>query len=215
MAVSDRRALFLAGGLNARVSIIPAAAAPDNNHIRAGQNGVRWFQGLGATNVAALPLIDQKSANDRVVVEAIRYSQLIYLLGGFARYLGQTLSGSSGWQAMLTAHEAGAVIAGSSAGAMVLCEYCYNPHDNTATKGLGLVAGSCVIPHHDTSGRSWALRLKQLLPDAILIGIDEETGMLNDAPRGRWQVYGKGVITLYRPDQTVEYASGQAFALEN
>ena len=35
MAVPDRRALELAGGFEARISIIPTAAAPDNNFLRA------------------------------------------------------------------------------------------------------------------------------------------------------------------------------------
>jgi len=37
MAEPDRRAIELAGGLDAPVGIIPAAAAADNNHERAGQ----------------------------------------------------------------------------------------------------------------------------------------------------------------------------------
>ena len=41
MAVPDRKALVLAGGSEAPVLIIPTAAAPDNNHRRAGENGVR------------------------------------------------------------------------------------------------------------------------------------------------------------------------------
>ena len=39
MSEPDLRALALAGGFDARLSIIPAAAAPDNNHQRAGQSG--------------------------------------------------------------------------------------------------------------------------------------------------------------------------------
>jgi hypothetical protein len=60
MAKPDRRAIELAGGSGASVSIIPAAAAPDNNHQRAGRKGVNWFNNLGAVNVTALPLIDLK-----------------------------------------------------------------------------------------------------------------------------------------------------------
>src|ERR1051326_6495637 len=120
MAEVDNRAIELAGGPDAPISIIPTAAAADNNHQRAGNNGVRWFRSLGATNVASLPLIDKPSANDASIVDAIRRSRLIYLLGGFPGYLGQTLMGSQAWQAMLDAYANGAVIAGSSAGAMVL-----------------------------------------------------------------------------------------------
>ena len=48
MAVVDRQAMALAGGFDSPIRIIPAAAAPDHNHRRAGQNGVNWFQQLGA-----------------------------------------------------------------------------------------------------------------------------------------------------------------------
>ena len=136
MADSDRQAMTLAGGPDVPIRIIPAAAAPDNNHQRAGRNGVDWFQGLGATNVSVLPLIDSSSADDPDIVAALAKSRLIYLLGGFPHYLGQVLNGNRSWQAMLTAYLSGAVIAGSSAGAMVLCEYYYDPVSSQVVKGL-------------------------------------------------------------------------------
>lgn len=213
MAKPDRRALQLAGGLDAPVSILPTAAAPDNNHQRAGENGKKWFQSLGATDVIVPPLIDRASANDAAIVETLKNSRLIYLLGGFPHYLGQTLSQSDAWQAMLTAYESGAVIAGSSAGAMVLCEYYYDPAAGEVVEGLGLVEGAGVIPHHNASGESWSNRLKRLLPDVLLIGIDEQTGMINDGPQGRWQVYGKGKVTLYRQGTTRPFTTGMLFDL--
>ncbi len=74
MAVPDRRAIELAGGPGSLISIIPTAAAPDNNHQRAGRNGVSWFQGLGATQVQLLPLIDKASANDPAIAASIAQS---------------------------------------------------------------------------------------------------------------------------------------------
>jgi cyanophycinase len=211
MAAPDRRALELAGGLDVPVSIIPTAAAPDNNHHRAGENGKRWFQSLGATDVVVLPLIDSASANDPAIVGTLKKSRLIYLLGGFPHYLGQTLLPSNAWRAAISAHEAGAVIAGSSAGAMVLCEYYYNPAVGEIVEGLGLIRDACVIPHHNTSGQSWASRLKRSLPYTILIGIDEQTGLINDGPQGSWQVYGKGVVTLYQQKRTQLFKPGIPF----
>jgi cyanophycinase len=213
MADPDRRAIELAGGRGARISIVPAAAAPDHNHQRAGSNGARWFASLGATQVAALPLIDRASAGDPALADALRASRLIYLLGGFTHYLGQTLLGSTAWQAMLEAHAAGAVIAGSSAGAMVLCEHYYDPERGRVVGGLGLVPNACVLPHHNTFGKSWAARLGTLLPDCVLLGIDERTGMLNDGAGDAWQVYGQGAVTLYRGGQPKAYHPGEQFAL--
>ena len=213
MAAPDLRAIELAGGFDARVSIIPAAAAPDNNHLRAGHNGVNWFKQLGAVDVSALALIDRGSADDPAVVEALQSSKLIYLLGGFPRHLEQSLAGSSSWQAILNAHQAGAVVAGSSAGAMILCDTYYDPHAKKTYSGLGLIAGACILPHHDTFGQIWAPALSRQLPDAILVGIDEQSGMLNDGPRESWQVYGAGKVTLYRDDRRKQFAAGQPFDL--
>ncbi len=202
MAEPDLRALDLAGGPQVRLSIIPAAAAPDNNHHRAGQNGVRWFKKLGATQVTALPLIDQVSANNQELAEVLGRSRLIYLLGGFPHYLAQTLADSLCWKAILAAHREGAVIAGSSAGAMVLCDRYYDPAAKSIRKGLKLLPGTCVLPHHNTFGKTRAIQLAQENPEIIFIGIDEETGMINDGPRGEWQIYGKGSVTLYSRNQS-------------
>jgi cyanophycinase len=48
MSEPDLRALELAGGMNARVVILPTAAAPDQNHQRAAKNGLDWFAALGS-----------------------------------------------------------------------------------------------------------------------------------------------------------------------
>lgn len=213
MAAADRRAIVLAGGPDAPISIVPAAAAPDNNHQRAGQNGVSWFKNLGAVNVSALPLIDRKSADDPVVVEALQRSRIIYLLGGFPRHLAQSLAGSDSWQAILSAYQSGALIAGSSAGAMILCGVYYDPHAKQTRSGLGLIPDACVLPHHNTFGKSWAPVLIQHIPGVILIGIDEQSVMLDDGPQDRWQVYGARGVTLYRNDRQVHFAAGQYFKL--
>jgi cyanophycinase len=213
MADPDSQAMMRAGGPDVPIRIVPAAAAPDNNHQRAGRKGVGWFQGLGATNVSVLPLIDSSSANDPAIVAALEKSRLIYLLGGFPHYLGQALSGSLSWQAMLTAYLSGAVIAGSSAGAMVLCEYYYDPLSSQVVKGLNLVEHICILPHHNTYGKDWVPQLKKKLPDIVLVGIDEETGALKDASQKNWRVYGKGKITLYHNRHVDEFEAGQTSAL--
>ncbi|NTU80223.1 MAG: type 1 glutamine amidotransferase-like domain-containing protein [Chloroflexales bacterium] len=216
MAEVDRRALQLAGGSHAPVRIVPAAAAPDNNHRRAGQNGVRWFQGLGAADVVALPLVDRASAEDPAIAAALAGARLIFLLGGFPRHLGETLAGSACWASVLRAYAAGAVVAGSSAGAMVLCDHYYDPERQELCAGLGLVPGCCVLPHHATFGRTWAGRLAPLLPGATLVGIDEQTGLIDEALEGpgrAWRVYGRGAVTLYEAGAARAAAAGEVVAL--
>jgi cyanophycinase len=214
MSLPDLKALELAGGLNAPVRIIPTAAAPDHNDGRAGQNGVRWFRTLGATNVESLKLIDKPSANSPLLAKAVRDAKLIYLLGGFTHYLGQTLKDSACWQAALDAFQNGAVIAGSSAGAMVMCRYYFNPGRDDVFEGLNLIPNALVLPHHNTFGKGWAARLSALMPDVTLLGIDERTGMLSNSAATEWSVLGAGQVTIYRDGKPEIHPAGQQFGLK-
>jgi len=212
MREPDLHAIELSGGFDAPIRIIPTAAAPDNNHVRAGNNGVRWFQGLGATDVESLPLIDRTSANDPQIAEALLDAKLIYMLGGFTHHLGQTLQGSQAWEAALEAYQNGAVIAGSSAGAMVMCEHYYDPGRGAVERGLNLVPNACVLPHHNTFGRNWAGKLQTQLPNVTLLGIDEFTGML--MVNGEWNVVGGGTVTVYKRDKVSVFENGQIFVFD-
>uniref|UniRef100_UPI003568A139 Type 1 glutamine amidotransferase-like domain-containing protein n=1 Tax=Desulfosarcina sp. TaxID=2027861 RepID=UPI003568A139 len=178
MADPDRAAMAAAGGSHAPVVVIPAAAAPDHNAEWAGRNAVRWFKSLGAVQVESLPLVDRATADDPAIACRLLEARLIYLLGGFPAYLAHSLRGSRSWQAVLKAHGSGAVIAGSSAGAMVLGSDFFDPTGSAVNPGLGLLSRTCVIPHHETAGRRWLPVLKKALPDSVLVGIDEETGAL-------------------------------------
>jgi cyanophycinase len=94
---------------------------------------------------------------------------------------------------------------------MVLCEHYYDPYEKRLLRGLNLIPNACVLPHHNTFGKAWANQLKLLLPGAVLIGIDESTGMLTDAD-GAWRVYGSGEVTLYRSESTIVYGRGEGFS---
>ena|SRR5215207_8897056 len=207
----DRKAIELAGGLDAPIRIVPTAAAPDNNHQRAGNNGIRWFESLGAKDILSLPLIDKVSANDEGIAKSLREAKLIYMLGGFTGYLGETLKGSAAWEAVLEAYRDGAVIAGSSAGAMVMCEYYYDQNHGQVVDGLNLVPNSIVLPHHNTFGQSWASRLLEIV-EMTLIGIDEQTGMIDNGA-GTWTVHGGGNVTLYHNRQVETHTSGKSFSV--
>ncbi len=213
MAEADLVAIELAGGFQARIRIIPAAAAPEQDHLGAGRNGVRWFNNLGASDVVSLPLIDRASADQPDIAAALHKANLIYLLGGSPSHLYLSLVDSLSWQAIVEAYQARAVIAGSSAGAMVLCQHFYDPHSQQITKGLNLIPNSCVLPHHNNFGQRWAESLLNFLPEDVLIGIDEETGIIDNGYGSRWTVYGKGGVTLYKDEDTRTYPPGETFSV--
>jgi len=209
----DLRGIELAGGFNAPIRIIPTAAAPDNNHQRAGNNGIRWFQSLGAKDVLSVPLLSKIRADDKNIAQSLREAKLIYMLGGFTHYLGQTLKGSLAWEAVLEAYQNGAVIAGSSAGAMVMCQFYYDPSAGRVHEGLSLLPNSLVLPHHNTFGKSWAPKLLKKRPNVTLIGIDEQTGMINDGNDNSWNVYGRGAVTIYRNEEVTIHQTGNTFSV--
>jgi len=212
MSEPDLKAIELAGGFDVPICIIPTAAAPDNNHKRAGNNGIRWFKSLGAKNVFTADVTNSASANDKSLAGSIRASKLVYLLGGFPHYLGETLANSLCWQAALDVYKSGGVIGGSSAGAMVLCEYYNDPYEKQLLKGLNLIPNTCVLPHHNNSGRTWAAQLQKSLPGVILLGIDEATAMIADGA-GDWQVYGPGEVTVYGLESTLRYRRAGRFSI--
>jgi cyanophycinase len=102
---------------------------------------------------------------------------------------------------------------GSSAGAMVLCQYYYEPVKKEIKPGLNLIRNTCVVPHHDTYGAGWVRRIEREILHAVLIGIDEETGMLREAGERLWQVHGIGSVTIYRSGRGEIFAPGRRFTL--
>lgn len=213
MAEPDRIALRLAGGLHVPVRILPTAAAADQNHLRAGANGAKWFASLGATDVSVTYVIDADSAEEEAHARELRKAKLIYLLGGFPGYTARTLADSKAWQAILEAYQNGAVIAGSSAGAMVLCERYYDPYEGRLYQGLNLIPNVCVIPHHGPGTNRWAKDILHQLPGITLIGIAEQTGIVDDGNRSTWTVSGRGDVTLYRGGTVQRHGRGAAFSL--
>ena len=205
----DRRAMGHAGGVGAAIRIVPAAAAPDNNQDRAGGRGVDWFRSLGATDVACSAIVDRASANDPREADNLTCADLIYLLGGFPAHLAESLQHSRSWLAAIRAYGTGAVIAGSSAGAMVLGERFYDPAASTIRPGLRVIGSTLVIPHHERMGPTWASRLETLAPGSLLLGLDESTGIIDDAGNEGWTVYGGGEAVVYVDGQQFRFRAGQ------
>jgi cyanophycinase len=211
MEAPDRKALALAGGQNAKVVVIPTAAAPDNNSERASNTALEWFRTLGAKDILAVPITDKASADDPKLSTKLDQANLIYILGGFPGYLEHTLKETRCLDALFRAYEKGAVIAGSSAGAMVLCEWYFDPVDKKIKNGFDILKHVILIPHHDTSGRSWRSLYFDKISDIRCIGIDEQTGIINETGDYHWTVHGKGRVTLYLKTSVMSYKTGQSF----
>lgn len=219
MAALDRDLLAAIGRARPRVAILPTASAPDGETVfrRWAELGMEHFAALGA-EVEPVLVRTREEAGDDVAVQAIGEADLIYLSGGKPGHLREVLDGTRVGGALRAAHERGAVIAGCSAGAMVLAAHQPEfrrrmlPWPLRWRTGLGLVDGAAVLPHYDAWPEPMvALMALQAPRDVAVLGIDEDTAIVGRD--GVWQVYGRARVTVWRGRHRERYRRGEAFRL--
>lgn len=198
-----------------RVVILPTAAARQGPALAA-KNGERWFRKLGAL-ASPLMVVSALEASDPKLLAALDDADLLYLTGGDPALLLDILQGSAFAEALRRRLRGGAMIAGSSAGGMVLGAAMRYGGDGW-TQTLGLAPQVAVLPHHNGPPRSdWAqLRasLAQVAPDATPLGIPTATACVNDADGGsEWRVVGAHAVTVYAVDGPYQTAPGASFTL--
>ena len=146
-------------------------------------------------------VVDAVSANDRNTAEAIVAADLIYLPGGDPDIVPALLGPTAAGRALAAAHKRGAVVAGASAGAMVLAEWTWTSHGGI--QGLGFVRGMIVVPHYDEVRRmAWQSGLEKIAPIGFgYLGLDERTGVISE--HGAWRVAGEGAAYWFAPGASV------------
>ncbi len=112
-------------------------------------------------------------------------------------HLRSVLKDTPVWTALVETWEEGAVVAGSSAGAMVLGDPMVDPRGGALTLGLGLVRHLAVLPHYDTWSEEKSHRTVQLATGHLRIAaIEERTALIRDLD-GAWRTSGAGAVTVY------------------
>jgi cyanophycinase len=189
----DRVLLEEAG--HPEVLVLPTAAAYEHPE-RAVESAQRWFESIGG-RIRGLMVLHRSEAEDPACAEIVRQSRFVYLGGGSPMHLRSVLKDSAVWDALVAAWHGGAVLAGSSAGAMVLCDPMVDPRGGAFTLGLSLVAQVAVIPHHDTWSPEKAKRTIALAPRGLpVVAIDERTALIR-GPEGAWSVEGVGKAVVF------------------
>jgi cyanophycinase len=217
MADFDAGLLAASGRSRPRVAILPTASYPDGEQVftRWASMGVAHFGALGA-EVEPVLVRDRAAADDPAAAQAVGEADLIYLSGGKPGYLMDVLEGSAVGHSIGAAHERGAVLAGCSAGAMVLAEHVFDfrlkfaPWPLAWRLGLGFVPGASVVPHYD----AWpeplsALVVLQAPLGSVVLGIDEDTAVVGRD--GAWQVQGRSRVTLWHGRHRDRYRAGDTF----
>lgn len=189
----DADLLAASGGTD--VLILPTAAAYEHPE-KTVECARTWFEAMGA-KVRGLMVLGRPDAEDEANAAAVRDSRFTYLGGGSSMHLLSVLKASRLWDALLDAWHAGAVVAGSSAGAMVLTDPMVDSRGGALTVGLGMVEQIAVIPHFGQENAEKVHRSVALAaPGLPVVGIPERTALVRD-PDGSWRQAGQGDVQVF------------------
>ena len=207
----DRELLALSSGGQPSVLVIPTAAAAEGRPDLAAAHGVEYFSSLGA-RALSLMVVDAEGANVPELAVALEGFSHVYFSGGSPDYLLNALKDSLLLERLLEWRQEGGVLAGSSAGAMVMGEWMRSPRSGRWVEGLGICPGVGVLPHHE--GRNPAEvsgALEGALPEGIdVLGIDAQSGCLMRERRGL--VLGEGHVTVYSGGGWHQYGPAELFS---
>jgi cyanophycinase len=192
------RDLLAAAGAD-EVAVLPTAAAyehPDHTVAAA----TEWFATLGA-GVRPVMAVDRAGAHDGAHVAAVRAARFVYLADGSPMHLRSVLLHTPLWDALVAAWNEGAVVAGTAAGAMVLCDPMVDPRGGAYTVGLGLVGELGLVPRADTWSDDKLHRTRQLAPAGVPVAmVDERTALIRDrgtTGTGAWRAQGAGKVSVW------------------
>jgi cyanophycinase len=193
----DEDLLRASGGR--QVLVLPTAAAYEHPE-RAVMVAGEWFRQFDA-EVEGLMVVSRPGAEDEGMAARVREARFIYLSSGSPLHLRSVLKGSRVWSALREAWEAGAVVAGSAAGAMVITDPMVDPRGGALTVGLGLIDNLAIVPNfgdiaEDAHGEKLH-RSVLLAPKGLpVVGIPDRTAVIR-RPDGGWEVSGEGRVAVF------------------
>lgn len=173
--------------------VVIAAAAAYQRPERVLERAESWFASLGATVVRS-GVLARPDALDSDNVAAVAAARFIYLSGGSPMHLRSVLKDTPLFDAMLTAWRGGAVLAGSGAGADVLCDPMVDPRGGAYTVGLGVIPGLAIIPRYDAWSPDKVQRTIAMSPTGIQVaGVPLQTALIRtDGATGAGSSAGTG-----------------------
>ena len=206
----DHEIMLASGQSPAKVLVIPTAAV--TGPAKAANDGTTHFAALGGES-SHLMLLEKEHAENPDFFVPVTKADVIYFTGGNPEHLFETLKDSQFFHALLTASNQGAVLAGSSAGAMVMGAMMRRPTSEGWAEALSIVSGVAILPHHER--RDQAAISKELQETApaglVYLGIDARTACLGNP--GNWRVVGFGKVTVYMGTEWQIFHAGDKLPL--
>jgi cyanophycinase len=190
-----------AGGADARIAVIPTASSLGDGVVDL-YDAV--FTALGAKQVLGVRPESRADADDPSYLDPLREATGIFMTGGNQLKLSSVVAGTAFGEAIHAAHERGAAVGGTSAGASILAEHMIafgragtTPRQRMSqlAGGLGLLRGAIVDQHFAQRNRyGRLLSLVAQSPGLLGIGVDEDTAAV--VRDGVLEVIGRGAVTI-------------------
>jgi len=191
-----------AGGPDGHVAVISTASSLGDEATEAYR---QLFLGLGIGRVTGLRPDEREEADAPAIADSMADATGVFLTGGNQSRLTQVVAGTRLGDAISNAHDRGAVLAGTSAGASAMARHmvAYGKSGTTPknrmvqlSAGLGILDGMVIDQHFEQRGRiGRLLALVAQSPSLLGIGVDEDTCAVVFADRSL-HVIGKGAVTI-------------------
>ena len=204
------------GGPDARIALIPTASSLGDEVVEVYD---ALFRRLGAGEVAAVRPESREEAHDPDLVKAVGEATGVFMTGGNQLKLSAIVCGTPLGDAIVEAHQRGAVVAGTSAGASIQSSHMVAFGVGGATPkqrmtqvaaGLGLVSSAVIDQHFDQRNRyGRLLMIVAQSPQLLGIGVDEDTCAVitrDDEGHEVLRVLGRGSVTILDPARIVSNA---------
>lgn len=208
--------IALAGGPDALILFIPTAGEGD-------EPGLFWedmrdLQAAGARRVTMLHTRDRKVADSDAFVAPIRQATGVFIGGGRHWRLSDAYLNTKTHTELRALLDRGGIIAGTSAGATIQCEFMVRGDTKgneimigDHTQGLGFIKGVTIDQHVLRRNRQFdMIPVIGQHPELLGIGIDEDTAIL--VRRDRFEVFGNSYVLIYDNQKTTG-ADGQFYFL--
>ena len=192
------------GGPQARITVIPTASSLGDEIVEVYD---ALFRAEGAAEISTVRPQSREQSNDPELVAELDKATGIFMTGGNQLKLSSIICGTAVGDAIVAAHERGAVIAGTSAGASIQSSHMVAFGVGGATPkqrmtqvaaGLGLVPGTVIDQHFEQRNRyGRLLMIVAQSPQLLGIGVDEDTAAI--VHDGVLRVAGRGAVTILDP----------------
>lgn len=194
-----------AGGVNANIVVIPTASSIP---VEVGENYMDAFTALGCTNVTVLDIRSKEDAKKQASIDLIKNANCLMFSGGDQSKITDKIGGTEIHNIIKHRYitEDGFVVAGTSAGAMMMSQEmiaggsateCFIKGAVNMYKGLGLIPELIIDTHFIKRGRfGRQSEAVAKFPNLIGFGLAEDTGMIikngNDCT-----VIGSGMVIVF------------------